>query len=341
MENLDPRKIVTSADMARLLLQYAETVGMDMGVLEGAAGINRFDLGCRIPLSIFHRIWDIIQKNTDDPDFGLHLGEAFAGFSEGHILFSVMRNSPTIEAALNKFFRYHSLMADILRPRMVYRPQKVILLLERVYPELPINRHHVEATLAMLASTLKRLSNSCIVPLEVDFQHPHPKQVAEHSRIFSAPLRFGQNRDAFAVSKEDITRPILMANPDFLDAHEKLARTLMKQIGTPETFADKTRHAIQQAMSHGDPALLEIISRKLALSKRSLQDRLKNEGTGFRKLLDEARRKLAGIYLKDTDTSVCDVAFLLGFSDQSAFNHAFKRWNGVSPRQYREQPTND
>lgn len=336
MENPTSRKIVTSADMARLLLQYAEIVGMDMEMLESAAGIDRLNLGRRIPLSVFNRIWNIIQENADDPDFGLHLGVAFARYSEGHILFSVMRNCPTVETALEKFFRYHSLMADILRPRMVYRQKQVVLLVERVFPDIPVHRHHVEATLGILADAVKRLSQNRIIPLEVSFQHPCPENIEEHKKVFQARLRFGQNQNAITLSRTALSQPILMANPDFLDAHERLAKRLMKQVKKPCTTAAKTRQIIQQAISRGDQVRLKNISRQLALSKRSLQDRLKKEGTSFRQLLNKSRQELAGAFLKEEDTSVCDVAFLLGFSDQSAFNHAFKRWYGVTPRQYRD-----
>jgi len=339
MKNPSSQNIFTSADMVRLLLRYAEFTGIDMEMLERKVDIDRFRLQRRLPLAVFQQIWDSIQKEACDPDFGLHLGEVFVRFAEGHILFSVMRNCPTMETALEKFFRYHSLMADILRPRMAYRKSEVILLLERVFPGLPIRRHHVEATLAMLASTLKQLSDNCIVPMAVDFQHPRPARTEEHTRIFSAPLRFGQNRDALMVSTIDLARPILMANPDFLDAHEKLAQRLMRRINRPESVADKTRGAIQGIITRGDPARLDAVARQLAFSKRSLQERLAKDGTSFRQLLNEARRNLAGTYLKEPDTSICDVAFLLGFSDQSAFNHAFKRWYGVSPRRYLQKNT--
>ena len=73
------------------------------------------------------------------------------------------------------------------------------------------------------------------------------------------------------------------------------------------------------------------------MTTRTLQLKLKEEGTSFRKLQDEVRKELAIGYLKDGNDSICEIALLLGFSDQSAFQHAFKRWTGKTPGEYRQK----
>ncbi|MFN2165755.1 MAG: helix-turn-helix domain-containing protein, partial [Anaerolineae bacterium] len=67
------------------------------------------------------------------------------------------------------------------------------------------------------------------------------------------------------------------------------------------------------------------------------RDKLREEGTTYRTVLDELRQETALHYLERQDVPTVDVAFLLGFSEQSAFNHAFRRWTGTSPQQYRMQ----
>jgi len=79
---------------------------------------------------------------------------------------------------------------------------------------------------------------------------------------------------------------------------------------------------------------IDSVSKKLAVSKRSLQEKLKNEGDNFRNILQTIRRQIAVDNLIQQDFTFCKVAFMLGYSDQSAFNHAFKRWTGQSPKTY-------
>ncbi|HVK77274.1 MAG TPA: helix-turn-helix transcriptional regulator [Kofleriaceae bacterium] len=80
-----------------------------------------------------------------------------------------------------------------------------------------------------------------------------------------------------------------------------------------------------------------VVARRLGMSERTLQRRLKDEGTTFAVLVDEVRTDLARMYLADDRLAVYEVAFLLGFSEPSAFNRAFKRWLGTSPREYRQR----
>ena len=94
---------------------------------------------------------------------------------------------------------------------------------------------------------------------------------------------------------------------------------------------------VGEAIAKGAFPLLEDIAGKPAVSTRKLQAVLKEERTCFRKILNDIRRELALRYLRDPETSICDIAFLLGFSEQSAFNHAFRRWTGVTPRTYRKE----
>ena len=139
------------------------------------------------------------------------------------------------------------------------------------------------------------------------------------------------------IAKEDLSRPIFLANPDFLYAHESVARKLMTRMETAGTLSGRVREVIGKTIARGAFPLLEEIAGELAVSTRKLQAVLKEEKTCFRKILNDIRRELAQRYLRDPETSICDIAFLLGFSEQSAFNHAFRRWTGVTPRAYRKE----
>jgi len=93
-------------------------------------------------------------------------------------------------------------------------------------------------------------------------------------------------------------------------------------------------HLIGKMLSRGEKPMLDAVARELAVSTRHLQNKLKEEGSTYRAILDQLRKEIALEYLSKPEVTIYDVAFLLGFSEQSAFNHAFKRWTGSIPTEY-------
>ena len=91
---------------------------------------------------------------------------------------------------------------------------------------------------------------------------------------------------------------------------------------------------------HGEVPSIEALAHNLAISIRHLQRELQAKGTSYQQLLDATRKELALRYLKKPNVTVHDVAFLLGFSEPSAFHRAFKRWTGQTPRTYRSLQDN-
>jgi AraC-like DNA-binding protein len=118
---------------------------------------------------------------------------------------------------------------------------------------------------------------------------------------------------------------------------EPLAQRLLEGLYPPDSWTDRVVRLLGGMLVAGSRPSLDAVARELAVSPRSLQKSLKTEGASYQRLLDRVRQEIAIDSLGDPDLSLCDVAFLLGFAEQSAFNHAFKRWTGSSPRQYREK----
>jgi len=100
-------------------------------------------------------------------------------------------------------------------------------------------------------------------------------------------------------------------------------------------IGEKVAQRLFKALLRETTSDIETIAGGLALTTRNLQLKLKEEDTSFRKLRDEIRKEIAVSYLKDGNDSICEIALLLGFADQSAFQHAFKRWTGKTPGEYR------
>jgi AraC-like DNA-binding protein len=326
----------TSTRMIRILLKKAAATGINtQGIIETAGLTSEIldDPDARIPLGCLATIWKELTSETKDPDFGLHVGASMHDYPGGNLLFSVMMNCPTVGDALDKFCRYHNLMVDAIQPKMEVEGMFIRLSWVTPGPPLSTSRHISEMLLSVFNAMLNHLIEHPFHPAEVRFMHACPQDIREHQRIFQAPLFFEQPRDELVIEKHHLEKPLFLASPQLLETLERHARKLIHKIYLPNSVADKVVGLLGKRMQ-GEKPLVESIARELGMSVRGLQDKLSREGTTFQKLLDYSRKETALQYLKNPDMTLCDIAFMLGFSEQSVFNHAFKRWTGKTPKQY-------
>jgi AraC-like DNA-binding protein len=128
-----------------------------------------------------------------------------------------------------------------------------------------------------------------------------------------------------------------LANPVLLGRLEALAQEMLAQVETQVPWTDRVGRWIGKTLLSGEKPTVERTAEALAVSTRHLQNKLRAEGTTYRELLEQLRQETALRCLRDPKVSLCEIAFLLGFSDQSAFTHAFQRWTGKNPSDYRRR----
>jgi AraC-like DNA-binding protein len=136
----------------------------------------------------------------------------------------------------------------------------------------------------------------------------------------------------------DLELPHPEASRTLLSITERYAEQQLSRLPAGDDFMLRLRHRMRCALPEGGLTLSEL-AREIGLGSRTLQRRLAAEGTSLRRLLDEERRGLALHYIHDARASLIDIAFLLGFADQSAFSRAFSRWTSRSPSDYRRSAT--
>ncbi|WP_017299720.1 AraC family transcriptional regulator [Nodosilinea nodulosa] len=327
-----------SVAIARDIAQYVTAQGGDMDGLCRAAGIDRAwlaDPDRQIAGDCLKALWREAVAQTHDPDLGLHLGEAFDLAAIG-IVGYVLLNCQTYGQALEKLARYTHLFSQgvAISHRVtngwVQCDCAVLGDVQNYLLDEP--RHPIESTFSALLTATQQLTGQPLKLYGVWFQHPQPGNVAEHDRIFQTPVQFAQpiNRLAFPASCLDW--PVKSANASLLAVFEQHATALLS--AQNQGYAQKVGQTISQNLQ-GDVPSLEAIAHALAISPRQLQRELKNENTSYQRLVDDTRRELALRHLQDPEVSIHDMAFLLGFSEPSAFHRAFKRWTGQTPRHYR------
>jgi AraC-like DNA-binding protein len=191
-----------------------------------------------------------------------------------------------------------------------------------------------EATLASAWQIGKEVTTGDLRPLAVFLKHPAPGSGEEHEQHFGCPVHFSSDRDALLVPAVAVTAPNRLGDESisrFFDTH---LETELAKIGDDASLDQRVRIQISQSLSAGIPKISEIAGR-LGMSGRTLQRRLADRGFSYQELVDASRRQLAERLLQQSSYPLAEIAYLTGFSEQSAFNRAFKRWAGQTPRSYR------
>ena len=176
-----------------------------------------------------------------------------------------------------------------------------------------------------------------LVRVELPYPTPaSPASRAEHDRIFGCELVFGTERITYVRDTAVVRRPLAQGDAELRRQMEARAEKLAAARASEHALVRDVHGLIARRLADG-VLDLESAAKHLEMSPRVLARRLAEHGTTFSKILDDARREMALSYLQDRSFSLLDIAYLLGFSEQSAFQRAFKRWTGKAPGEYRRR----
>ena len=300
-------------------------LGLDRSVLENPEGF--------IASAIFAALLEEAGRQTGDDCFGLHFGERFNPKNIGPLAYVVI-NSPTILAGIENTSRYLKVHNQAATASFDITDEHVYIRYSLTDSGIDSPRQHNEYSMAVILNTLRLMVGSDWAPQEVQFAHSTPMQTTEHIRIFGAPVLFGRVTNALVVEREFIERQIPAADPRLYPILRRHLEHVLADMPRADKMVGSVRKAIADTMREGDPTLTRV-AKKLGLSPRTLERHLQERGMRFKKLMDDTRRRFAIDYLKDRDHTLTQIAFLLGYSEVSAFNRAFKRWTGTTPMDYR------
>jgi AraC-like DNA-binding protein len=172
--------------------------------------------------------------------------------------------------------------------------------------------------------------------IEVCFCHAAPADARAYAQVFGerATLRFEQPACGFVLPAVALDTLLPTADPHLHDLVTKHADLLLAELPVAESFTARVRELVTAGLPNGTAGAPHVAS-ALHVSSRTLARRLEEEGTSFKDLTEQIRKNLALRYVGQTDLAFSEVAFLLGFSQTTAFHRAFKRWTGQTPLDYR------
>lgn len=339
-----PERTVT-VSYVRLLTDYCQLQGLSESELLSHAHISyTLDINAedaRIPFSDFMRLGEQAQRLLNDDDLGLKVGQTIRPGHYGIHGHAVM-SARTLGECLDRSIRYHSLVHNGGKNLLVREGERALMCYQCNMPELnDLGRFQNELCLSAWTAFARWVTGlSDYSATWMSFIHACPTHTALHDTLFRCPIQFNATRNAIAFPAEFLNVPNPQANPTVVRIMDELSeRSLMilKTNDEPEWLLH-ARHHIAQNLQHGLPTLEELAS-ALGMSGSEMRNTLKKQRMLFTELLENTRRTLALSYLRDPALSLADISYMLGFSEQSAFTRAFKRWTGTSPGQHRHAKT--
>lgn len=324
------------------LLEAAAQRGVSAQALEQAARLPAGTLAPlpeSLPAADYVRLLDVGAELAADPHFGLHVGQCVKLGTYtvyGLILLSCRDFGQVFEQTM----RYEQLAHDLGRSHITVDDDIAHYTWHSNYSSA--HRHLADSVFSGIRVFSNWLAGITLPANELRLTHDGgpPALREEYARVLGAMPVFGAEANVASFNAAMLTWPVPNADVSLYPVLQQHAEQLLRQrsagaaASSAPPITQQVHAAIVARLSHGQVRLASV-AEELKLSPRTLQRKLSEAGVTFQQVLDQARFALAQEYLRRPELGLIDIAFLLGYQEQSAFNHAFKEWAGVNPGAYR------
>jgi len=318
------------------LVETAAARGVTADRLAAAAGLPAGALN-PLPDSLAARdyiaLLDAGATLTEDPHFGLHVGERVrpGTYTVYGLVLMACRD---VGQALEQTQRYEALAHDLGRTRLGVDGADALYAWISHYPAA--SRHLVESVFAGIRIFGSWLAGRPLSPRHIAFVHHSDAPLDEYERVLGVRPQFGAAGNVGRFDAAILAMPVPDADPSLYPVLRQHAERLLgARNAAGDGILAQVRSLLIGQLPQGG-ARLPAVAAELGMSPRTLQRKLADAGSSFQDLLDGARYELARDYLRQRELGLVDIAFLLGYQEQSAFTHAFREWSGVNPGAWRE-----
>ena len=335
--DFDPSRPAVPIAYPRLLVEILNDWGTDRETLRAGTGIspgifespeNRLT-----PAQFLHLVLNAFYYGKN-PALGYELGLRTPVTSHGFLGYGVM-SCQTLRDAIELASKYVRLRTILMTFRLYEDGDEAVVEANANYPVGPLRQFVFESLLLSLARAGTFISGTHLQNGEIHFDYPEPDYYAANKHRLP-PMKFNRSANQLRFPRALLDQPLVMADP-------VAARLAVEQCEREMALLNESAGDLPGRLralfgaTDGVYPNLDTAAEKLFMSTRTLKRRLQQHGTTFQALLDESRRRDAMRLLANSGLSVEQVATRLGYSDPANFTRAFRKWSGVTPRQYREQ----
>ena len=322
------------APTTSLLWKYLESIDINPEPLYKKAGIRSellLNSNARININQVDALWEQAAEIIEDPCFAIDMAEFWHPSHMGALGYAWLASS-TLRQAFNRAVRYIHVVTEDLNLDVADTPAgfKISIDLEDSIFTLP--QHH-DLVLSIIMHMCRFNFGEELVPTEVKLAHPEPACSKKITDYFRTEVQFDAEQTSLAMARAEVDRVLPSGNKQIALMHDEMLMRYLVEIKKGD-IVQQVQSIILENLPDGQ-VTDRLVASELNLSERSMQRRLKEHKTTFRFLLDGVREMVAKQYIENPMNRMSDIAFLLGFSEQSAFSRAFKKWTGKSPVEYR------
>ena len=293
------------------------------------------DIDGRITHNQFCRLWQEFVSRSGNPCIGLSLIK-FAKPATYDVLGYIAYSSSNVGEALVRLTQYIKILHLGTALTLEVNNQVAHVTHTLIEHLMPTPAAFDQWVIATLVQWIKLATGTDWTPQQVRFEHIQPDSISLYQEFFRAPLMFKQPANELIFDADQLDLPIQEADNSLCEMLERYAQEKLSKLPHSKSFLDNVRHIIIQKLGSGEISLAKI-AKALGYAPRTLQRKLGDADVSYQQLLDEIRQELSIHYLGEGQIAISEVAFLLGFSEASAFHRAFRRWTGTSPREFRHK----
>ena len=309
-----------------------EHEGFDAKRLFVQAGLDPDALpkpGERYAMPVIKRLWRLVLEVTGDPCFGLKAGQQWHP-SAAHALGYAWLASDTLLEAFQRLIRYFRVITtDKEVVEFVAEDASYLFIWDDSESYYGIDDVEYDEGFAALITLCRLSAGDQLTPQRLWMRRPSPPCEGEFEAFFRAPIEYSAGRNALSFDRRMVEMPLPSRNIQVARECDRIIDRYLAQLERDNLTAS-TREKLLLQLPSGFVTEQDI-AKALHVSVRTMQRRLADEGTSFKKLLDDMRRELALQYIRDPAVSINEITYLLGYSEPANFSRAFKRWTGQSP----------
>ncbi|MBH48329.1 MAG: hypothetical protein CME71_09200 [Halobacteriovorax sp.] len=331
-----------SAMGIRAALVGLASVRTNVNEVLNAAGVKREtvdDPEGKLSLEQISSFWRVASERLSDPLVGINMAKLtpFGTYQTSDYLLS---SSSTLREGLRKFVRFFSLIHQELGVNGIESQLQYEFQVWQKSEE-DISRHSLEFEVALIFERLRSVTQKNISLKQVKFMHQEPTNTAHiYSEYFGCPVSFAQSTNSIIFDKHYLELPCVDSDSNLADLLENNAKRILEKLPKFEEHAQpmfllKFNEKLKDELKEGR-ASIENMATCFGMSPRTLQRKLKHYDLSYSEILTNLRIELSKDMLSNPSLSLAEIAFLLGFSESSAFHRAFKQWTNKTPLEFRK-----
>ena len=323
--------------IANTLARTLDGYGICSETLFRQAGIDiNSDIGLdqRLDGAVLDELWTLAAQATGDDAIGLNYTKYFQPSSFHGLGFSWLA-SDSLYDAFARLARFFAVISTAGEVDIRDLGNEVHIALVLPVPYGIANDSGVDSSLALFVRLCRMVKGEYFVPKLIEYQRPEPKSLKTFKSFFNCPINFNAAENKVVLCAVDMHQPLPGANPELAAVNDQVMLNYLRKQG-PHNIVSEISMLVVAALPSGAPSQQQIAD-QLFISRKTLQRRLKCEGTTLSKIVDDIRTQHAQRYLMQNWRSISEICYLLGFTEPSNFTRWFKKSNQLSPQAYRSK----